>query len=213
MTYTATATDIVDGPVAPTCSPASGTSFPFGTTTVQCTATDARANSATGSFTVNVQDSTAPTITWSGNQGTYAGDQLITITCLATDSGSGVASSTCANVSAPASSFPLGSTTLTASAVDHAGNTGSGSTTFTVIVTPDSLCALVNRYVTKSGVANSLCVKVRNAAQAAARGDKTGANSDLVNFQNEVAAQTGKSISPADAETLVRHARALAASW
>jgi hypothetical protein len=54
VTYTATATDIVDGPVTPSCSPASGSFFPNGTTTVNCSATDAHGNTATGSFTVTV---------------------------------------------------------------------------------------------------------------------------------------------------------------
>jgi HYR domain len=55
VTYTATATDLVDGSVPVSCSPASGT-FPVGTTTVTCTTTDAHHNTATGSFTVTVQE-------------------------------------------------------------------------------------------------------------------------------------------------------------
>ncbi|HXH40289.1 MAG TPA: HYR domain-containing protein, partial [Thermoanaerobaculia bacterium] len=62
VTYTATATDLVDGSVAVFCSPSSGSTFPLGTTTVQCTATDAHNNTAHGSFTVLVQDTTPPTI-------------------------------------------------------------------------------------------------------------------------------------------------------
>ena len=37
FTYTATATDLVDGSVAVTCTPASGATFPLGPTTVSCT--------------------------------------------------------------------------------------------------------------------------------------------------------------------------------
>ena len=62
VTYVATATDLVSGAVVPVCSPASGTTFALGTRTVNCTATDARGNSASGSFTVKVQDTTAPQI-------------------------------------------------------------------------------------------------------------------------------------------------------
>jgi len=54
VTYTATATDLVDGPVPVSCSPASGSSFPAGTTMVTCSATDAHGNTATGSFTMSV---------------------------------------------------------------------------------------------------------------------------------------------------------------
>jgi uncharacterized protein YjbI with pentapeptide repeats len=47
-------TDFVDGSITPICTPASGSTFPVGTTTVNCTATDAHGNTATGSFTVTV---------------------------------------------------------------------------------------------------------------------------------------------------------------
>jgi hypothetical protein len=62
VTFTATAIDDVDGPVPVTCTPASGSTFPLGTTTVQCSAHDAHNNTAHGSFTVTVQDTTPPTI-------------------------------------------------------------------------------------------------------------------------------------------------------
>jgi HYR domain len=62
VTYTATASDIVDGNVAVQCSPASGSTFALGTTTVNCSATDARNNSSSGSFTVTVRDTTPPQI-------------------------------------------------------------------------------------------------------------------------------------------------------
>jgi hypothetical protein len=62
VTYTTSATDLVDGPVTPVCAPASGATFALGTTTVQCTATDAHLNQSHGSFLVNVRDTTAPVI-------------------------------------------------------------------------------------------------------------------------------------------------------
>jgi HYR domain len=57
VTYTVTATD--NSGVTPTasCAPLSGVNFPIGTTTVNCTATDASGNSSTGSFTVTVKGS------------------------------------------------------------------------------------------------------------------------------------------------------------
>jgi flagellar hook assembly protein FlgD len=54
VTFTATASDTIDGAIAPVCSPASGSTFPNGTTVVQCVATDAHANTASGSFSVTV---------------------------------------------------------------------------------------------------------------------------------------------------------------
>jgi hypothetical protein len=55
VTYTSpTATDLVDGNVGVQCSPASGTTFALGTTTVSCTASDSQTNSDTKTFKVNV---------------------------------------------------------------------------------------------------------------------------------------------------------------
>ena len=56
------ATDAVNGSVPVTCSPASGVTFPVGSTEVTCSATDAAGNIRQASFTVVVSDTTAPTI-------------------------------------------------------------------------------------------------------------------------------------------------------
>jgi len=50
----------VDGAVAISCTPASGFAFPMGTTTVNCSATDAHGNKAVGSFTVTVTVTNPP---------------------------------------------------------------------------------------------------------------------------------------------------------
>lgn len=52
--YTVTATDNVDPSPSVNCSPQSGSTFPIGTSNVDCVATDASGNSATGSFAVTV---------------------------------------------------------------------------------------------------------------------------------------------------------------
>lgn len=58
ITFSATATDLgQDVPV--TCTPASGSVFGFGTTTVTCAATDAQGLTSTGTFTVTVNFLTA----------------------------------------------------------------------------------------------------------------------------------------------------------
>jgi hypothetical protein len=46
--------------VPATCTPASGSTFPIGVTTVTCTAADAAGNTATKSFTVTIADDPAP---------------------------------------------------------------------------------------------------------------------------------------------------------
>jgi flagellar hook assembly protein FlgD len=54
VNFTATGSDAVDGTIPAVCNPASGSSFPDGTTVVLCTATDAHANSSSGSFMITV---------------------------------------------------------------------------------------------------------------------------------------------------------------
>jgi hypothetical protein len=61
-TFTASGLDVVDGPVGAVCAPASGSTFPVGTTTVSCAATDVAGNATSGSFTVTV-NAAAPVIT------------------------------------------------------------------------------------------------------------------------------------------------------
>ena len=62
VAWDATAHDDRDGDVAVSCLPQSGTEFGLGIATVACSATDAAGNSASGSFTVTVADTTAPAL-------------------------------------------------------------------------------------------------------------------------------------------------------
>jgi hypothetical protein len=54
VSFRASAIDVVDGAVEPTCAPASGSRFPAGTTIVACAAGDRHGNVARGSFAVSV---------------------------------------------------------------------------------------------------------------------------------------------------------------
>lgn len=56
--YSASAVDDTDGAVPVSCSPASGSLFPIGTTRVTCVATDAVRNTASASFDVRVEGAT-----------------------------------------------------------------------------------------------------------------------------------------------------------
>ena len=110
-------------------------------------AVDSVGASASGTAMIRI-DITPPTVTYTGNSGSYALDAMVNITCKATDTESGVASSTCKDITGVAYSFGAGSHTYSATATDNAGNVGSNSTTFTVLVTPDSLCQLASFRVT-----------------------------------------------------------------
>jgi endoglucanase len=120
---------------------------------------------APGSVPV-VIDTTPPLITFAAHPPSYTVDQTVTITCTASDA-SGIASSTCPSVvNAPAYSFPLGPTTVSANATDTVGNTASASTSFSVRVTPTSLCALTHQFVQGSAKYQALSVKLRTAVDA-----------------------------------------------
>jgi hypothetical protein len=129
---TPTATDKVDGTDSVHCQPSSGSTFPLGKTTVQCTATDAHGNSSSTSFTVTVRDTTPPVVTVPGDQVavsstptavTYSGVS-------ANDLVSGSLPTTCSPASG--STFPLGPTAVTCHATDAAANTGTASFMVTV---------------------------------------------------------------------------------
>ncbi|MBW3664359.1 MAG: HYR domain-containing protein [Actinobacteria bacterium] len=130
----ATAEDNVDGQLSATCDPASGTVYPLGDTAVGCTATDAAGNTGMGGFTVTVRDTTAPEVTVSGNltvtATSSAGATVSYDSAAALDLVDGVLTPAC--TSASGTTFPLGVTTVTCSATDAAGNTGSKSFTVTV---------------------------------------------------------------------------------
>ncbi len=143
--------------IAPTVVASSSASFVVnteGVTTVTYFAKDKAGNTEASKTQVIRIDKTLPTVTYTGNAGMFTVDQTVTIACTAVDppnangtAASGLASTTCANVNAPAYTFPLGLNTLSASATDVAGNVGTGSTTFTVQVTNSSLCTLTVRFI------------------------------------------------------------------
>jgi hypothetical protein len=131
--FSASASDLVDGALSATCSPASGSTFPLATTTVNCSATDAAGNIGNASFTVKVQDTTGPTLTLPSNMtvsATSAAGAMVTFSASATDIVDGSVTVSCSPASG--STFSPGTTTVNCSAMDAAGNTSSGSFTVTV---------------------------------------------------------------------------------
>jgi len=137
-------------------------------------------------------DTTAPTITFTGNAGSYGILDAISIGCSATDAGAGIASSVCPTVNTLAYTLPLGSTTLTATATDNAGNSATATTSFAVTVNAADLCTLVRDLV--PGHATPLCAQLRNGTRA---------------FTNHLRAQRGKKVPAEVADLLTRLAAGL----
>ena len=132
VNFTASAADIVDGPLTPTCSPVSGSVFALGTTTVSCSATDFAENTSTSTFTVTVQDTTPPAIESHADikldTKRTSGIVISYNTPSTLDAVDGAGTSNCQPSSG--SRFPVGDTTVTCRAVDRHGN--SSESTFVI---------------------------------------------------------------------------------
>jgi large repetitive protein len=132
VSYSVSFTDPDDAVTASSCVPASGSSFPVGTTTVNCTATDAHSNTSSRSFNVTVRMTPPLLVLPAGITAEATGPDgaAVSYSFSASDPDDAVASSSCAPASG--STFHLGSNTVTCTATDTNGN--HSSNTFTVTV-------------------------------------------------------------------------------
>ena len=148
--YSASASDAVDAllgiSVAIACTkdgqpvPASSTTtlFGYGTTTITCTSTDSHGNSVTTNFTITVVDTMPPVVTVPGSvslEATSPAGATYSFTASALDGVDGALTPVCTPASG--STFAVGTTTVTCSATDSAGNAGNGSFVVTVVDTVD----------------------------------------------------------------------------
>lgn len=116
------------------CTPASGTFFPKGTTTVSCKVTDTSGNSSPSCpFTVTVNDTQAPTITCSNIIKSNDPNQCGAVVILAPTASDNCPGVTVACSPASGSFFPKGTTTVSCTAKDSSNNT-SAPCGFTVTV-------------------------------------------------------------------------------
>jgi ELWxxDGT repeat protein len=135
VTYSpATASDTVTTAPTLSYSQASGTPFPLGSTLVTVTATDAAGNATTCSFRITVRDTTAPGLSCPAHLNAEASDAsgaLVTYP-VATASDAVTASPTVGYSQASRTRFPLGTTSVTVTATDAAGNSATCSFNVTV---------------------------------------------------------------------------------
>ena len=133
VTFAPTATDNCAGATV-VASPASGSTFPVGTSTVTVTATDASGNTSTGSFTVTVNDVTAPAVAVR-NVSVTLSNGAASVTAAAVNYGStdacGIASVVLSRTSFDCSNIGANNVTLTVT--DIHGNVASAPAVVTVV--------------------------------------------------------------------------------
>src|SRR6266540_4041317 len=163
--YAPAATDNCPG-VTVSCNPPAGSSFGTGTTPVSCTATDAAGNTSSCTFTVTVNETEPPVVVCPANVVTNTAPgqctQVVGYAPAATDNCPGVT----ASCNPPAgSSFGAGTTPVTCTATDAAGNTSSCTFTVTVNETEPPVVVCPANVVTNT--APGLCTQVVGYAPAA----------------------------------------------
>jgi hypothetical protein len=137
VSYAATVSDVVDGSLAVSCSPASGSLFPLGDTRVECSASDSRGNSATGQFFVTVHDTTPPVLNLpSGLVAEATGPAGVAVDWMAT--ATDLVDLAVDLVCDPPSgaTFPIGTTPVNCMARDDSGNLASARFDVNVLAGP-----------------------------------------------------------------------------
>jgi hypothetical protein len=131
ISYAVSASDAVTANPTVSCDRSAGSTFPLGSTRVNCTAKDAAGNTSTGSFNVNVVDTTPPSLQAVPPDATYeAGGPSGAVATYTVPTANDAVDGPLANVSCSpksGSTFALGTTTVTCSATDAHGNTGNAS--------------------------------------------------------------------------------------
>ncbi|HTZ04687.1 MAG TPA: HYR domain-containing protein [Gaiellaceae bacterium] len=173
--YPATATDAV-GPVTLTYSIPPGSFFPLGTTKVVVTATDGAGNTSTKTFTVTVRDTTPPVITSvSPNLTVEATSRNGAVVQYAAATATDVVGPVTITYSqASGSTFKLGTTTVTVTATDGAGNRSTRTFTVTVVDrTPPTITSISGNLTVQATSANGAVVKYAAATATDAVGPVT----------------------------------------
>jgi hypothetical protein len=216
VAYTApTATD-EEAPPAVVCDHPSGATFPVGTTTVTCTATDAddTPSSVSASFTVTVDDTdlaldaAPPNITVAAPAG--ASGAAVTYTAPTATDEEAPPAVVCDHPSG--ATFPLGTTTVTCTATDPDDSPSSVSASFSVTVNdpPPTATGLLDQLeaAVKSGwPGKSLSGKIERAKTDLAAGRDRAACRDLHSFVDALTRAHGKSMNKARAAGLIATAR------
>ncbi|HEX6083888.1 MAG TPA: HYR domain-containing protein [Thermoanaerobaculia bacterium] len=159
VTFTASATDNLDGALPVTCFPASGSTFAQGTTRVRCTATDAHANRGEASFNVTVTGGPPALILPDDLVEEATGPDGAVASFIVTSADDTPVSCTPAS----GSTFPLGSTTVTCTATNASGTSSGSFSVLVVDTTPPVITAPSLLEVEATSAAGALATYVVTA--------------------------------------------------
>jgi hypothetical protein len=207
VTFTASALDAISGNASITCTPASGSSFPVGQTSVACSAADWQNNGNSGTFAVIVRDVSPPTLTLPNPitvDATGPSGALVTFSATATDAIPANPTVTCTPSSA--STFPIGTTPVNCSATDAAGNPKTGSFTVTVRG-PSTQIAALEAYVqslnTSKGTKNALLSAISDAIKAITSGKTKPACDKLSEIVSIARSARGRTLTLEEADRII----------
>lgn len=211
VTFTPPTASDANGITEQACSPEPGATFPIGVTQVVCTATDGYGNQTRVRFTATIVDTTPPELVLPSSFTVNAdqpGGTPVTYVATSTDAVDGRAPATCTPTSG--SVFAIGSTVVTCTATDTAGNT-SVDGVFRVGVKGAStqvidLGAKVRALDIASGTKTALLSQLNSAQKAIVAGNTRMAIAQLNAFIATARALSGKLLDPASVAELVADA-------
>jgi len=161
-------------------------------------------------------DKAAPVLTLPGDlvaNATSPAGAVVNYTVSATDNADPSPTVACAPASG--STFPVGTSVVSCTATDVAGNSSNG--TFSIVVNGAAaqasiLVAVVENLDLSAGATESLTSKLENALASLAAGNVTSGCNVLSAFINQVAAQSGKQFTAAEADQLIAAANQVRAA-
>jgi hypothetical protein len=210
--FTVTATDACDAAPTVVCTPPSGSEFSLGTTTVNGTAMDASGNTAMGSFTVTVVDTTPPTVEAGLDLEFIQGETVL----LPAPTVSDVCDAAPVVTDDRPPTFPVGATTVTFTAEDASGNVGTDALVVTVITAQEAIRHVQARFIDLPLTAREkgyLNARLNAAISSLNKGQRLAAINQLQQFIWNVQqfAASGRLTGPVAADLVARGQRIIAA--
>jgi hypothetical protein len=140
--------------------------FMVGTTTITWTASDSSGNTTSASQSIKVHDGEAPSLTVPQKVGVNATSPSGALVNYQVNASDNVAVTSVTCIKASGNTFPIGTSSVTCTAADAAGNSTSGSFDVTVYDAPTQINDLI-RYVISLGMPSGTTNPLVNQLQAA----------------------------------------------